>query len=133
MIGRFLIGTLPREQFVQRDEWSASAALHRHRTAMGFSQKIFERDEEIGAQAPLLPSNSIQVSPLQQRGKKTLGKVLSFFRTVTLPPHEPEQCPPIAAAEFLQRLFRRRRKTFLRRQNYAPMRGDKRDPTIAAV
>src|SRR5437868_4932954 len=133
MIGRFLVGTLPREQFVQRDEWSASAALHRHCTAMGFSQKIFERDEEIGAQAPLLPSDSIQVSPLQQRGKKTLGKVLSFLRTVTLPPHKPEQWPPIAAAELLQRLLRRRRNGFLRCQHYAPMRGNKCNCTIATV
>ena len=73
MIGRFLISTLTREQFIERHERPASAALHCHSTPMCLAEKIFQRDEEIGAQTPLLPPDSIQISPLQQLKQKNLG------------------------------------------------------------
>jgi len=66
-----------------------------------------------------LPPRLIEISSLQEHGKKTLGKVLRFFGRITLSPDKAVERPPVDSAEFLERFVCSWRFT-LRGQHRAP-------------
>ena len=74
----------------------------------------------------LVATDHVEIASLQQQREKTLREILRLFRTVAASSHESVKRPPIGAAQFLQRLIGGRRST-LRGQNHAPVRGGECD------
>src|SRR5262249_16764779 len=87
-------------------------------------QEIFQRREQIRAQASFLLANRIQIPAFEQQSKKPLSEILGFFGNNALSPNETINWLPIRAAKFFKRLFCSRRWT-LRRQYDGPVRGSK--------
>ncbi len=119
-------------QFFQRDESLSFPALGRHRATPFIGQKIFQRLKQIRTKPPLLLPDSIQAFTLEQRCKKTLGKILRFLMAASLPPNECVKWPPVNAAKCFERLASRRRFT-LRLQHHAPMRGGECHRTMLRI
>src|SRR6266496_5219118 len=102
-IRRFETATLALLQLIQWNQPLAFTTPDSHSAVPLVRQKMFERGEQIGTQAPFLFADTFQIATLQQQCKETLSKIFRFLRLNALSPNEAINRSPISAAKFFER------------------------------
>src|SRR5439155_10232590 len=102
---QFELGSLVRQQFVQRNRRAGLVPLNTGGAVPLAGQKTFDRHEQIRTRTPFLAADGLQVLSLKQTREKLLDQILCVLWSKTLPSHKPVEWSPVNAAKLLKRLL----------------------------
>src|SRR5688572_15363182 len=90
---------------VPRDDGAASAAFGPVIVVPVVGQKVFQRSQEEGTEAPVLRTDRRQTVSFQKTGQELLGQILGLMMSASLATNKGVERIPIGAAKCCERLF----------------------------